>query len=295
MRLVVFLASASLAGLLATSAVADAPLRPEGNFGGGALVAPPTKLLDAGNAVVAIRARSTRALDIEATVRARCSGRRNTGGDIIADARVGADGRFSTTGTTTQEPVGARVRTTYRISGAFRSRSAADGTLSATVERTQDGTTTRCRTGTVAFAVRRPDGRLGAAGAAPRARYHGTTTQRSVGPLRPITLRVSADGRRITRALFSHALRCSDDTRSIGVEGPRENIPIGRSGTVEDRDRFTFDDGGRRVYVDDRFTAQLGSRGARGTLSLSDRTIDIASGNTIQTCETGTIRWKASR
>ena len=49
------------------------------------------------------------------------------------------------------------------------------------------------------------------------------------------------------------------------------------------------------MHIDDRFQAQLGRHGAPGTLSLSDRTTDRASGRTIQTCRTGTIRWRASR
>ena len=64
---------------------------------------------------------------------------------------------------------------------------------------------------------------------------------------------------------------------------------------MKDRERFTITEGETVTYVDDRFTAELGTRGARGTFSLSDRTTDRASGRTIQTCKSGTIRWRASR
>jgi hypothetical protein len=48
------------------------------------------------------------------------------------------------------------------------------------------------------------------------------------------------------------------------------------------------------VKVDDRFTAQLGSAGARGTFSLSDRTIVRSSGKVIQSCRSGEVRWTAA-
>jgi hypothetical protein len=48
------------------------------------------------------------------------------------------------------------------------------------------------------------------------------------------------------------------------------------------------------VKVNDRFTAQLGSAGARGTFSLSDRTTDRASGRVIQSCKSGEVKWTAA-
>ena len=140
-----------------------------------------------------------------------------------------------------------------------------------------------------------PTSGLGTAGAPAAARYYGTTSQRSTGPNRPIVIRVSADGGRITRALFGESVTCSDGRLAVGVEAPRTNIAIDSRGRVSDRERFTITEGEIVTYVDDRFTAQLGSRGARGTFSLTDRTTDRASGRTIQTCKSGTIRWRAAR
>ena len=285
------LAGALAACTLTTTAVAEAPSPPRGNFGGGALVSPPRDIFGAGNAIVALRALPKRRLEIEATIRAKCAG-----GDISAATKIAASGAFGADGEVTQEPSPAlTITTTYKLSGRFTSANAAEGTLSATIVRSLEGRTTTCKSGEVAFAVRRPVTGLGTPAAPQAARYYGTTTQKSVGPNRPIVLRISADGRRITRALFGESVKCSDGRLSIGVEAPRTNIAIDSRGRVRDREQFTITEGETVTIVDDRFTAELGTRGARGTFSLSDRTTDRASGRTIQTCKSGTIRWRASR
>ena len=136
-------------------APAEAPERPSGNFGGGALVAPPKDLFGAGNVVIGLRALDDRKLEIEAT-RARASARAATS---PPDVTIAADGTFSAEGTATQEPnQGEKVTTKYKIAGAFTSRSAVEGTISATLEKSAAGKTARCKTGTVTFGARRPEG-----------------------------------------------------------------------------------------------------------------------------------------
>ncbi|MEA2221232.1 MAG: hypothetical protein QOJ35_3858 [Solirubrobacteraceae bacterium] len=278
---------------LAAAAAADAqaPGPPRGNFGGGALVSPPLDIFGAGNAIVALRALPKRRLEIEATLRARCAG-----GDVFATTDIAASGAFRAQDTVTEEPTpGTKVTTTYKLSGRFDTPNGAEGTVSATIEQSQNGRTTSCRTGKVAFAVRRPTTGVGTPGAPPAARYYGTTSQRGAGPSRPIVLRVSADGHRVTRALFGESVKCSDGRLAIGVEAPRTNIRVDSRGRVRDRERFTITEGETVTKVDDHFAAELGSRGGRGTFALSDRTTDRASGRTIQTCRSGTVHWRASR
>jgi hypothetical protein len=289
MRARVALLGAVAAGLLSAAAAAQAPA-PTGNFGGGALVAPPNDQFGAGNAIVALRALPGGKLDIEATARGRCGA-----GDIAGSAKVAADGSFSAGGTETTRPAPKeRVKTTYTLSGTFSTSSSADGTLSASIERRANGRTTKCRSGKVTFGVRRPDGVLGAPGAPDGARYYGTTTQRAAGPLRPIVLRISSDGLVISRALFGESVRCSDDTQSAGIEAPRTNAPIDSEGRVNDRERFTVREGDAIVKVDDRFTGQFGETGAKGTFSLSDKTTDKQTGRLLRSCRSGVIRWKAA-
>ena len=272
------------------AATAQAPERPRGNFGGGALVAPPKDLFGAGNAVIGLRALDKRRLEIEATVRAKC-----TGGDIAASMKIASDGTFGAEGTSTQEPApNEKVRTTYKLEGAFTSPTAVEGTISATLRRSVEGRRETCRTGKVTFGARRPGSELGRRGAVRRARYYGTTAQRGVGPRRPIVLRISGDGRLVSRALFGESVKCSDGTRSIGIEGPSTNLTISRTGRVKDREKYTIDNGETRTYVEDSFSAVIGRKGAKGTFSLSDRTVDKATGNVIQSCRSGEITWTAA-
>jgi hypothetical protein len=276
--------------VLCAPAIAQAPA-PRGSFGGGGLVAPTRDHFGPGNAVVALRAMRGGRLELEGTVRGRCGG-----GEFAATARLADDGSFRAKGRQRTEPErGVTVRTSYEVTGTFSSATAADGVLKATIQRTSEGRTRRCRSGTVRFGLRRPNGRIGAPGAPGGARYYGTTSQRGVGPHRPIVLRVSGDGRVISRALFGESVRCSDRTRMVGVEAPRTNARISRSGLIDDRERFTISSDTTLVRVDDRFTGRLGATGGRGTLSLSDRTFDRATGNVIRSCRSGTVRWRAAR
>ncbi len=283
--------TALLAGGAAAVAVAQAPERPSGNFGGGRLVAPPKKLFGPGNAVIALRALPKRKLEIEATVRAKCAG-----GDLQVTTKIDADGSFDAKGSSTQEPVpGEKVKTTYKLAGTFTDANAAKGTLSATlVSRAEGKSAKTCKTGKVAFQVRRPDGKLGSRETRPRAAYYGVTAQRGTGPRRPIVLRLSGDRTRIARALFGEQIKCSDDTRAIGIEAPRTNIAIDADGRVSDHETDKIDNGASYTYIDDRFKATIGRTGAKGTFSLSDRTVDKASGNVIQSCKSGTIKWSAA-
>jgi hypothetical protein len=274
-----------------TAATAQAPERPSGNFGGGALVAPPKDLFGAGNAIIALRALDKGRLEIEATVRAKCAG-----GDLQVATKVAADGTFAADGTSTQEPVpGEKVKTTYKLAGAFTAATTAKGTVSATLVSSAEGQETQtCKTGEVKWEARRPDGELGNRETRPQPFYYGTTAQRSTGPRRPIVLRLSGDRTRIARALFGEQVKCDDDTRSIGIEAPRTNVAIDGDGKVSDHETDRIDNGASYTYIDDRFTATIGRAGAKGTFSLSDRTIDKLSGNVVQSCKSGTIKWTAA-
>jgi hypothetical protein len=275
----------------AAAALAQAPERPTGNFGGGALAAPPMALFGPGNAVIGLRALPERRLEIEATVRAKCAG-----GDLQVATKIAADGSFAADGTESQSPApGEKVKTTFKLAGSFTGERAVEGTLSATLDFSSDSAEKKtCKTGEIAFSARRPDGELGNRDEQPRARYFGVTAQRSTGPRRPIVLRLSGDRRRISRALFGEQVKCSDGKRSIGIEAPRTNVAVDSKGRVSDHETDKIDNGATFTYIDDHFTAVLGRKGAKGTFSLSDRTIDKASGNILQSCASGTINWTAA-
>jgi hypothetical protein len=286
-----------LCGVLVTfvsgsaAAVAQAPERPAGNFGGGALSAPDKDLFGPGNAVIGLRALPERRLEIEATVRAKCGG-----GDIEVATKVAADGSFSAKGKQSESPApGEKLTTRFELAGSFTSERAVEGTVSATLSVSSDSAEKKtCKTGTVAFSARRPDGELGNRDSRPRARYFGTTAQRGIGPRRPIVIRLSGDRRRISRALFGEQVKCSDGKRSIGIEAPRTNVAVDSRGRVSDHETDKIDNGATFTYIDDHFTAVLGRRGAKGTFALSDRTVDKLSGNVVQSCSSGSITWTAA-
>jgi len=294
-RLGVILCGAGAALAATAAAFAQAPSKPSGNFGGGAVVPAPKALFGPGSAVIGMRALPDRTLQIDATLRGKCGG-----GEITTTTKIAADGSFSAKGTAREDPnPTTTVTTTYEIDGAFTGASAIEGTALAQINVTSDAGPKSCRSGTVKIKARRPTGEIGTPGALPGAIYYGTTTQkttidRGVGPRRPIVLRISADGRLLTRGLYGEQVRCSDDTRSSGVDAPRTDVRIDAKGRVNDRERFTDEGEQVLVHVDDRFTGQFGSKGARGTFSLSDRTVDRATGNVIQSCTSGTIKWTAA-
>ena len=95
-------------------------------------------------------------------------------------------------------------------------------------------------------------------------------------------------------ALFGEQVNCSDNKRSIGIEAPRTNIAVDSEGRVSDHETDKIDNGTTFTYLDDRFTATIGRTGAKGTFSLSDRTVDKLSGNVVQSCSSGTIKWTAA-
>lgn len=289
MRARVALLGAVAAGALTPVAAAQAPA-PTGNFGGGGLVAPPRDHFGAGNAVIAVRALPANKLEIEGTVRGSCGG-----GEFITGAKIAEDGSFDAAGSQRTTPAPKeRVTTTYKLAGTFTSADAASGILSATIKRRAGGKTKTCRSGEVRFGIRRPDGVIGKPGAPGDAIYYGTTSQRGVGPRRPIVLRISSDGRVISRALFGEFVRCSDDTRSAGLEAPRTNVPIESKGRVDDHERFTIRSANAIVKVNDSFTATFGETGATGTFSLSDRTTDKTTGTVLRTCKSGVVKWSAA-
>ncbi|HUR84803.1 MAG TPA: hypothetical protein VMY78_05620 [Solirubrobacteraceae bacterium] len=290
MRARTALCGVTAAVLLTTAAATAQAPAPEGNFGGGALVAPPRGHFGPGNAVIGLRALPGRKLEIEASIRAKCAG-----GEIAAATTVAEDGSFSAEGTERTEPErGVSVTTKFKLAGTFSSATAADGTLTATITRRTEGRTSTCKSGSVKFGARRPGGDIGTPGAIPGARYYGTTAQRGVGPRRPIVIRISTDGRVILRALFGESVRCSDDTRATGIEAPRTNAPIDSEGRVKDVEKSKASSGNTLVTFDDRFNGQFGSKGAKGTLSLSDVTLDKTTGRILQSCRSGVVKWSAA-
>ena len=222
-----------LCGVLVTfvggsaAATAQAPERPTGNFGGGALVAPPKNLFGPGNAVIgaarAVRAPPGDRGDGARQVRAAAT-------SAVA-TKFAADGSFTAEGSATavaragrrssRRPTSSRARS--RASAPSRARSPRRSRLTSDRAEEQDLQDRHRST----FSARRPDGELGDRDGRPRARYFGTTAQRGTGPRRPIVLRLSGD-RQADRAR---------PVRRAGEVQRRQALDRRRGAAHEHRDR----------------------------------------------------------
>ncbi len=275
------IAAASGAGAVA---VAQQPVAPLGNYGGGAVVAPPRSLYAAGNMLIGLRAHGGE-LRMNVAMTLSCS----QDAQFSARARPAADGSFRATGTSSSDG----VRTRYVVAGTISGISAA-GTASARTSIRRRGRTTRCPASKVRWQARRATGEIGIPPAAPKERMYGTTSQRLNGPRRAIALRLSSDGTRLARALYDVTVRCAKRTLTDTYDAPKRNLAIAADGRVRDVERFTFSDR-RTVYRStERFKATIGAGGARGTFSTVARIADRRSGRTLVRCSSGTVRWTAS-
>jgi hypothetical protein len=255
-----------------------------GNFGGGAVVAPPASPFSAGNMVIGLRAGGGPQVRITATIVAACAS-----GTFDTLATVAADGTFSAAGSSRQ----ANTRASYAISGTLSATPS--GTATAHFKRTVDDRTRRCAAEGVRWEARRPLGGFGEpAAVAPGALLLGTVGQREGGARRGIALRVSEDAKTLRRAIYGVTLRCSHDTRSVTFDLPRDELAIAADGRVGDRES-----GRRRTrttilsYVE-RFGATLGSDGADGFFSVNVTVRRRSTGRRISRCRSGVVRWSAT-
>jgi len=276
---------------LAPTAVAQAPAPPTGNFGGGLVLGFPKDPLGAGNAVLGMRATAGGKLQIEATIPGSCGG-----GTFPAKTTIAADGSFVAQGTNRRRPEpGLRVKTTYKIAGTLTANGVDDGTARAATEiRVKGEKTARCGSGSVPFKVRRPSGSIGTPGPAPKARFYGVTSEKRNSARRGIVLRVSSGGRFLSRALYGVTLRCGKLAFPDVLDTPRRDVPIDDQGRFDDRIVDTSRQDRTMTRSVERFSGTIGSAGAKGTLSITERTRSRKTGKLIETCRTGPIKFTAA-
>lgn len=273
------------ASATAATAIAQQPVpRADGNYGGGAVVAPPRSIYAAGNLLIGLRSSGDRLL-ISVGMTLSCS----RDARFSTRARPGADGAFRTEGASTSDG----VRTRYVVKGVIAAGSAR-GTVSARTSFRRRGRTVRCPPSKVAWQARRSLGDTGSPPPAPRERMYGTTSQRLNGPRRAIVLRLSSDGTKLARALYDVSVRCGGRTIAGTYDAPKRNLPLDAAGGARDVERFEFSDR-RTVYRSvERFEATIGAQGARGTFSTTARIADRRSGRTLVRCRSGTVDWTAA-
>ncbi|MDX6706860.1 MAG: hypothetical protein QOI48_2706 [Solirubrobacteraceae bacterium] len=279
------LATTVLAVLVCVAdAGAQEPGTVAGNFGGGAVAAPPVYAFGAGSFVIGLRVSPGPKLKISATIVGPCAA-----GSFSATANLAADGTFTAAGASREDD----VRTEYVVTGTLSTTPS--GTASARFTRdVGGGRSARCSSGVVQWNARRPLGEIGVVATPPGAAVlYGTTSQRLGAARRGIVLRVSEDGTQLSRALYGVTLRCSNGT-SPGFDLPRDGLAIAPDGSFSDHEQGAEGDATTIVRYDERFSGTIGATGAQGTLSASVRISNRRSGRELVTCKSGPVSWSAA-
>ncbi len=256
-----------------------------GEFGGGAVSAPPAKQLDAGSMAIGLRSADATTVQITATIVGSCAS-----GTFTASVPVAADGTFSATGAVSQ----ARTSTRYELRGTLTETPS--GSATARFERTTSKRTRRCSARDVQWQARRPQGGFGVAAAVPPdGLLLGTTGQADgAGVPRGIALRIAPDGRSVSRAIYALRMTCSGAGTSPTFDLPRDSLPIGADGRVSDRQAGTVKTQATILKYVERFAATLGSTGGDGMFSVELSVRRRATGKRITRCRSGVVRWTAS-
>jgi hypothetical protein len=289
-RRAIVLAAGIAVAACAAAALAQDPAS-TGNYGGGTIVDPPTSPYGPGNMNISLRATGNGKVQILAEMGAKCGV-----ATIKANATLAPGGAFSASGIAKQRVDRRRFRARYTITGTMAGANASGAASAKATAKAPGRRAVTCKTGTVAWGARRASGVIGTPGAAPpTARMYGNTAQRVGSRRHAIVLRISADGKRLTRALYTVNIRCGRQT-SVDRDTARRNLPISANGKVSDVERFSFKlDRRTRLRTTERFTADIGSAGATGAFSIKARYIDIPSGRAFVHCRTGTVKWSAAR
>ncbi|MDX6692107.1 MAG: hypothetical protein QOG15_3564 [Solirubrobacteraceae bacterium] len=277
-----------LGATVAMAAVAQSQA-PAGDYGGGAIIPPPDSIFDAGNVSIGLHTTSDGKVQVLGYMGAKCQT-----AFIRASATRRADGSFSVAGTAHATTPAASLITKYEISGTVAGAEA-HGTAKATTKvKSSGGTTRECDSGSHDWQARRPGGAIGTPGPGTAgAQLYGTTSQRIGKTHQPIVLRLSADGTKLRRVLYTLNNRCSQATlHERGVID--RNVKIAGNGKVSNVLKTTQKTtGGVRSRSVQRFSGKVGSEGAAGKLSVKSNFIN-ASGHTFASCSTGTVTWKAA-
>lgn len=277
--------AATLTATLSMPAMAGAqePVAVVGNFGGGAVTTPPASPFAAGSMVIGLHAAGGSTIRVSATIVARCAS-----ASFSATPTVAADGTFVAVGAVRQR----NVRMSYELRGTLSATPS--GTATGRLRRTVDGRTRRCSARGVAWQARRPAGGFGVRAAAPPGGLLlGTTRQRQGGARRGIALRVSPDGRWLSRTIYGVTMRCTGDTRSVTFDLPRDGLAILPDGRVSDRESASRRTKTTIVRYVERFAATVGSTGAEGFFSATLTIRWRSSGRRIGRCRSGNVRWMA--
>jgi hypothetical protein len=298
--LTVILAAAVCAAGAAPAAALSAaalPARTAGTYGGGAV----------GDYLqfVSLRVQPDRRFAAHATLVTSCAPRF---GDSLSEsvdvrgARLAEDGRYSATTSFSDELVtgipgigGLHAEGTIAFSVRVLPGGVARGLVRVRTTYSDPSSgrvISRCDTGRIAWAARRPSPLAGAGGAhAGPGTERGTTSQDE-----PFLMRVTRRGRVVDRAGLTVRVGCpSAIGLALDVVAHGLRVRRGRFGaTGRFRRSYTYPDGREVVeHYGWELRGRFGRRGARGTFELRGVVRRRSNGERVGSCESGPIAWRA--
>lgn len=286
MRLSVPIAAATAALCMSAPAAAQEPA-PAQDFGGGAVNAPPASPFSAGNMVIWLHSLDATRVQVSATIVGSCAS-----GTFVTVAPVAADGTFSATGDVRQ----ANTRTTYELHGTLTATPS--GTATAHFERATARGTRHCSADDVAWQARAATDAtapIGEPAIVPAgALLLGTTAQHEGDARHGIAVRISADGRSVTRAIYGVTLHCSHDVSSPTFDLPQDDLAILPDGRVSNRESGTRRTKTTILRYVERFAATLGAAGGDGMFSVQLTVRRREDGRRVSRCRSGSVRWSAT-
>ena len=220
----------------------------------------------------------------------------------LPSARLSEQGRYSETTPFSDQledgvPTvgGTRAEGTIRFSANVLSGGAANGVVRVRTTYSDPNTgavLSRCDTGAIRWAARRPARDAGAGTPAPRpGTQRGTTGQDE-----PFLMRVTRGGKLVRRAGMTVRVGCpSGIGLALDVVAHRVRVRRGRFGATDAFERpFTYPDG---TKVTERYSWKLrgrfGRRGARGSFRMHGVVRRQSNGERLGSCDTGTIAWRS--
>jgi hypothetical protein len=292
-------AAAALLASLAPPAAAAPPPGRSGLYGGGAV----RDYLQ----FVSLRVLPGGRLSARATLVTKCAPRFGdalTESVSVRNVRLSDDGRYSATSSFSDQlepgvPAVGGLRAEGTIDFSVRVLAGGLARGAVRVRSTYSDPSTgaelsRCDTGRIAWVSRRPAPDAGSGRAAPEPRvYRGTTTQDE-----PFLMRVTRRGRVVHRAGMTVRVGCpSGIGLPLDVVAHKLHVQRGRFGAMDEFERaFTYPDGSE---VLERYSWKLrgrfGRSGARGTFELEGDVRRRSDGQSIGSCRTGAIGWRAAR
>jgi hypothetical protein len=150
---------------------------------------------------------------------------------------------------------------------------------------------------TAAFSAKRANGLRGAT-------FGALTSQDN-----PLAIRLSSNGMRVERIAFHWDAKCTSGTvfsfgdilaptakPPSGPVGEDPYLPLSKSGSFKGSTLAVRDLGnGRMATLSQVISGKLGESNGAGTWSAHLDAVDVASGQKVDTCDTGTIKWTAPK